>query len=194
MATPDPRFRCTSSSPGTGLELSGRAPSTVLGSQDCCVVSSCGFSDVWGSACGQVLPLLSCWERIEEQQWELLLSVHLPGSWLCMHHWELEVVSRFKSPCDRTKGHPGHHSQCFCKEWGEKTTPGLVSPRADISISQTPLAALSSPGVPAWSGSRASLDLQLQGELSLPGRAPCLITATAIRCHKSIRSLLFPGG
>lgn len=33
------------------------------------------------------------------------------------------------------------HNLHFHKEWGEKTAPGLVFPRADISVSQTPLAA-----------------------------------------------------
>lgn len=42
-------------------------------------------------------------------------------------------------------------------------------------------------------GTRTSLRLWLRGKLSLPGRALGLITVTAIRCHKSIRSLLFLG-
>lgn len=67
--------------------------------------------------------------------------------------------------------------------------PGLIFPSPKPLWQPCP-----GPAVPAWTGNRASLDLQLHGEMSLPGRAPCLITATAIRCHKSIRSLLFLGG
>lgn len=81
------------------------------------------------------------------------------------------------------------HNLHFHKEWGEKTAPGLVFPRADIF--QTPLAALSelSSASLGWVPEHPSLC----GKLSLPGRALGLITVAAIRCHKSIRSLLFLG-
>lgn len=70
----------------------------------------------------------------------------------CTFGLGMEVVSRFKSPWEETKGHPAQHGLRFCKEWGEETAPGLVFPRADIPISQTPLAALSRPSStsPDW--------------------------------------------
>lgn len=145
----------TSSSPGTGLDLSGRSP----GSRIWGVGTAVWCLGVDSLMSGAVVVGRSCLSHpvgrgLRSNSWSfscLYTCLVLLGS-ACTFRLGMEVVSRFKSPWEETKGHPAQHSLRFCKEWGEETAPGLVFPRADISISQTPLAALSRPSStrPDW--------------------------------------------
>lgn len=134
-----------SSSSGTGLGLSGRSPGSRIwgaGAAPWCFGVDSLMSDA--VVVGRLLPLPSCGGRIEEQKSEFLLAVHLPGSsQLCRHRsvWSWRWPAGSEVPGRRRVDNQHSRSRRFRKEWGEKPAPGLVFPRADISISQTPLAA-----------------------------------------------------
>lgn len=99
----------------------------------------------------------------------------------------LEVASRFRSPWDEANGQPARVSvrNSEKNQLLGLSFPGLISP--------TPK--------PLWKPHPGSAEPAWAGDQSIPpsvapwqdGRALSLMTVTAIRCHKSIRSLLFLG-
>lgn len=113
-----------SSSPGTGLGLSGHSPGSRIwgaGATPWCFGVDSLMSDA--VVVGRLLPLPSCGGRTEEQKSEFLLSVHLPGSsQLCRHRsvWGWRWPAGSGDPGRRRVANQHSHSLHLRKEWGKK--------------------------------------------------------------------------
>lgn len=96
---------------------------------------------------GRLLPLPSCGGTIKEQSFSCLNTHLVLLSSSGTARFGVGGGQEVPRPWETASGQQRSHSLRFHKECVEKPAAGLVLPRADISISRTPLAVPSSPSL-----------------------------------------------